>query len=413
MKKLNRESIDSLLLKKKKKKISEILYKIRKKLASNKQKFQSIFEEHDHQANGIVSCYTFSYLLESIFELEPTEVALLIQLVNGGKEITADKFDDVPYLSLAELLENSERLHELPLFAIQETEESIETPLFSRRVSTQNTSRILAHAKSGETGSERFGLSVPGRNSLSRLEQENLGSFFKITSITQNQLKSIESKKNSQKALNNEQSKANISQSRKSHFSPENMKVLEKYQNLTGEYENKPEIEKNDPKEHFALKEELTRQSIQIQQMAKMQREILDTLQQNRPNILQKSRQVPKSQFMSVKARQAPREQTNRDSRNLLVDSAHFNLVRSDVGFEDQASLERAKYSVFNIFQKRVSNESGTSKENLTNQDNHADFSLQELANQNRAQSRHVFAEPRQPPSEFQTVEPEFGRKAS
>jgi translation initiation factor 2B subunit (eIF-2B alpha/beta/delta family) len=86
LKRLSRESIDTLLLKKKKKKITEILYKIRKKLASNKQKFQEIFEEHDHQANGIVSCYTFSYLLESIFELDPTEVSLLIQLVNGGRK---------------------------------------------------------------------------------------------------------------------------------------------------------------------------------------------------------------------------------------------------------------------------------------------------------------------------------------
>ena len=84
LKRLNQENIDTLLLKKKKKSISEILYKIRKTLVREKKKFQEIFEEYDHDGNGIVSCYTFSYLLESVFDLNPGEVSLMIQLVNGG-----------------------------------------------------------------------------------------------------------------------------------------------------------------------------------------------------------------------------------------------------------------------------------------------------------------------------------------
>lgn len=85
LKRLSQDNIDTLLLKKKKKSIGEILYKIKRTLASQNRQFQEIFEEHDHNRNGIVSCYTFSYLLESIFELNPNEVSLLIQLVNGGK----------------------------------------------------------------------------------------------------------------------------------------------------------------------------------------------------------------------------------------------------------------------------------------------------------------------------------------
>ena len=53
---------------------------------NTKKKFQEIFEEHDQEGDGIVSCYTFSYLLESIFDLDPNEVSLLIQLVNGGRK---------------------------------------------------------------------------------------------------------------------------------------------------------------------------------------------------------------------------------------------------------------------------------------------------------------------------------------
>lgn len=275
----------------------------------------------------------------------------------------------MPYLSLAELLENSERLHELPLFVIQETEESIQTPLVTKRGSLRNDSRLKDTVKAKAAETERALLEGPEREGWSGAEQSNSNSFFKITSITQNQLGSAESKPSSLSALQPEPSRGQISQSKKSHFSTENIKMLQKLEHMRGDSGGGDMTRENDKaasKQY--IKEELTRQSMQIQQMARVQREILETLRHQSQGRAGKSRRVPKSQFMSVKQRVGPQEEADRDSRNMLMDSTHFNLVRSDVGFDERASLEQAKYSVFNIFQKRVSNETRRSKENLPGQ---------------------------------------------
>lgn len=286
----------------------------------------------------------------------------------------------MPYLSLAELLENSERLHELPLFAIQETDESIRTPLCTHRVSAQSTARGQALRRQSEglaqggspRQAEHRGEGDSGRaGSIARApenelasQRESSGSFFKITSITQNQIGSAESKQQMTGGARSEHLKGNVSPSKKSHFSPENNKLLEQFPEPGAAFEGRSGSLRPAGKENLEIRQELTRQSIQIEQMAKMQHEILETLRrqsQAPPRLEPKSRKVPKSQFMSIGER--PGGGLARDSGNVLMDSAHFNLAKSQAGPEEHNSLEQAKFSVFNIFQKRSSDETQRSQE--------------------------------------------------
>lgn len=77
-------SIDELLVKQKKKKINELFYKLRKTLLEKKISFEELFLNHDVNGTGIVSRFTFSYILEVDLGLSPMEVELVMQVFNSG-----------------------------------------------------------------------------------------------------------------------------------------------------------------------------------------------------------------------------------------------------------------------------------------------------------------------------------------
>ena len=84
MKRLTKVSIDELLIKQKKKKINELFLKLRKTLLEKKTSFEDLFVEFDPNGTGIVSRFTFCYVLEVSLGLGPVEVELVMQVFNSG-----------------------------------------------------------------------------------------------------------------------------------------------------------------------------------------------------------------------------------------------------------------------------------------------------------------------------------------
>ena len=72
MKRLTKVSIDELLL------------KLRKTLLEKKTSFEDLFVEFDPNGTGIVSRFTFCYVLEVGLGLGPVEVELIMQVFNSG-----------------------------------------------------------------------------------------------------------------------------------------------------------------------------------------------------------------------------------------------------------------------------------------------------------------------------------------
>ena len=272
-----------------------------------------------------------------------------------------DEFDDVPYLSLAELLENTERLDELPLFVIQETNESLPTPILSARVTQRLSSRSSNLWKQNqELGPSNQASFVKVQRPQSK-EQQNSDSFFKITSITQNQMGSSHSKDNTMNQFSEALIQGNMSQSKKSHFSPENNNILENFSEAHRNLQE-PKISNYLEHENQNLKKEITRQSVQIQEMAKVQQQILSTLKRQSEQMTkeyQPGSKPQKSQFQEqqIKNDIFQSNQEDRFSRNMLLDSNHYQMGKSKEMQRDSNQVDPRNYSVFNIFQKRGSND--------------------------------------------------------
>ena len=152
--------------------------------------------------------------------------------------------EDIPYLSLGELLENCSRLGELPLFIIPEKQESLNTQTNNNSFISRQTSQSTNHWNSNQdiithkikrsynelqnSGKKR--VSISNRVSVLKCspssELEKQLSFKKGTSIQGNYLTVPDSKEPMINAFQGNQNLDGQSfthvKSRKSHFSPEN-----------------------------------------------------------------------------------------------------------------------------------------------------------------------------------------------
>jgi hypothetical protein len=209
--------------------------------------------------------------------------------------------------------------------------------------------------------------------------KQNTDSFYKITSIANNQMATLDVKINGGNSPLNEGVQHNVSQSRKSHFSPENHRIIDNLSQDNEELQIKEEIINfENRKSNKVLEEEINRQSIQIQEMAKVQKEILDTLRRQSEQMTRNrplSKPQPRSQFKNFGDKQEQKFENpynieqqmdrERESQNMIMDSTHFNLGKSNITTDENNQLDPRNYSVFNIFQKR--NTTSTQQNDLDN----------------------------------------------
>lgn len=193
--------------------------------------------------------------------------------------------------------------------------------------------------------------------------------MHKITSIGQQASGSIEGKTSPNTPAIVDNPQGQLAPSKKSHFSPEHHNIVDNFsegEHLEGAHHLKDhQPEELNLEEKFVeqnLREEMTRQSLQIKEMADIQKQILETLKRQsqqmarpvQPQLQKKSQfQMFEGQSKGNEGGAVQGDPDERESRNMIMDSTHFNLGRSHATGDDQNNLDPRNYSVFNIFQKR------------------------------------------------------------
>lgn len=191
------------------KEMKSIIFKLKKQILENRIDIQTIFSDFDKDNSGSVSFFTFSYILESVFNLNNKEIQKIVDILTSNS--ANQNTEQISYYCLQELIDNSQRIQDF----------SFNRSVLSSMDTSENVSNILmtCSRNSNVWNKDSDNSFIAPKDVI----PNNKTSFNKMTSIQQNNLfsppvKSAVLQRENQTDLLNVVSNT---PKRKSHFSPD------------------------------------------------------------------------------------------------------------------------------------------------------------------------------------------------